>query len=110
IHFLQLEPIRTNGVLEDRCIRNDEVKLFGGHLPSSLSRFLNPFVAQINISPSGKTILFVPRTLTVSQQHKLLHLELLIASVVTRRVPCGHGFFPESDAPARAWAECFHAG
>ena len=74
IHLFQHEPERLDCSLEHRGVSHVEDELFTQQHAPRLDGLLNSLLAQPNIGPASKPVLFVPCALAVAQQYELFHL------------------------------------
>ena len=73
VHLGQRDPQRADRALEQRRVRDVEFESLGLQQPAGLDRLLATALAQIDIGPTGESILFVPGAFAVPQQYQPKH-------------------------------------
>src|SRR5262245_17845704 len=73
VEFVQRDPQRPDGAFEYRRICDVELILLGAHQASGLARLFATFVAEIDVRPTGESVLLVPSALAVTKQYEPKH-------------------------------------
>src|SRR5262245_45231300 len=73
VEFVEGDPQRPDGAFEYRRVGDVELIFLGAHEPSSLAGLFAAFVAEIDVRPTGESVLLVPGALAVTKQYEPKH-------------------------------------